>query len=304
MRFGGHETFAIREGWLHKGLMLLANHPEQVDDNYVADWLGVGRNMAKSIKHWLVATGLATWPLLPDSRKRGPMELTRLGQLVLKRDPYFLERGTWFALHVNLVNNDEYAATWNWFFNHFLNVRFERATCNETLRRYLAVHEKRQPSPKTLQRDVACLLSSYAKDVPPKVLDPEDASESPFRELGLIMHFRDSGSYSRERLTAADVPAELVPYSLIKTGDKAPDADGVAEVPVRDACLMQGGPGRCFNMELEAFYELCVRAEKELGSQQFQLVSFAGERVIRFNATHAEEWLQNYYGRLERRVAA
>jgi hypothetical protein len=51
MRFGGHETFAIREGWLHKGLMLLANHPARVDDNHVADWLGVGRNMGKSIKH-------------------------------------------------------------------------------------------------------------------------------------------------------------------------------------------------------------------------------------------------------------
>ena len=203
MRFGGHETFAIREGWLHKGLMLLAEHPERVDDRYVADWLGVGRNMAKSIKHWLVATGLAERPLLPNSRKRGPMELTRLGHVVLKRDRYFLEPGTWFALHVNLVNNDESAATWNWFFNYFLNVRFERATCNEALRRYLGAREKRQPSPKTLQRDVACLLASYAKDVPPTMSDPEDASESPFRGLGLLVHFRDSGLFGRESLGSA-----------------------------------------------------------------------------------------------------
>ena len=159
-------------------------------------------------------------------------------------------------------------------------------------------------SPKTLQRDLACLLSSYATDVPPTVSDPEDASDSPFRDLGLIVHFRDSGSFGRERLSASDVPAELVPFALLMAGNRTPGTDEVIEVTVRDACLMPSGPGRCFNMELEAFYELCLRAEKELGPKQFQLVSLAGEREIRFSATAPEVWLQNYYNRLERRVAA
>ena len=303
MRFGGHETFAIREGWLHKGLMLVAKQPELVDHELVADSLGVGRNMAKSIKHWLVATGLTERPLLPNSRKRDRMRLTRFGEVVLEHDPYFLEQGTWFALHVNLVNNEEHAAAWSWFFNHFLNVRFERATCNEALRRYLVAYDKRVPTPKTLQRDIACLLASYSKDVPPTVSDPEDATESPFRDLGLIVHFRDSGSFGRERLTAACVPAELVPFALLKARDQAPNANGVAEVSVRDACLMPSGPGRCFNMELEAFHELCVRAEMELGGGNFQLASHAGDRFIRFEATSADEWLKNYYIRLKRSVA-
>ena len=304
MRFGGHETFAIREGWLHKGLMLLANHPERIDDNYVADWLGVGRNMGKSIKHWLIATGLAERPLLPNSRKRGPMVLTQLGHLVLDRDPYFLEHGTWLALHVNLVNDKEHSATWHWFFNHFLHVRFERATCNEALRRYIAAREKRQPSPKTLQRDVACLLSSYAKNVPPTVADPEDATESPFRELGLLVHFRDSGSFGRVALTPKEVPTELVPYAMISADEVLRNSNGEAEISVRDACLMPSGPGRCFNMELESFHELCVNAEMELGADHFQMLSLAGERVIRLSERTAEDWLLAYYDRLERRAAA
>ena len=65
MRFGGHETFAIREGWLHKGLRLLRDHPERLVAEEAADWLGVGRNMAKAIRHWLVATGLAAPALVP-----------------------------------------------------------------------------------------------------------------------------------------------------------------------------------------------------------------------------------------------
>ena len=28
MRFGGHETFFVREGWLSKGLSLVINNPE------------------------------------------------------------------------------------------------------------------------------------------------------------------------------------------------------------------------------------------------------------------------------------
>ena len=304
MRFGGHETFAIREGWLHKGLTLLADYPERIDDNYVADLLGVGRNMGKSIKHWLIATGLAERPLLPNSRKRGAMEVTQLGSLILERDPYFLEQGTWLALHVNLVNNEAQAATWHWFFNHFLHVRFERATCNAALRRYIATREKRQPSPKTLQRDVACLLSSYAKDVPPTQSDPEDATESPFRELGLLVHFRDSGSFGRVALTPLDVPPELVPYALTMAEKELRDPDSAVEISVRDACMMRSGPGRCFNMELESFHELCVKAATDLGSDQFQMLSLAGERVIRFNPRTAESWLLAYYDRLEQRKAA
>ena len=56
MKFSGHETFAIREGWLHKGLKLLIEEPELLYDEYVADWLGVGKNMSRSIRHWLVVT--------------------------------------------------------------------------------------------------------------------------------------------------------------------------------------------------------------------------------------------------------
>ena len=67
MRFSGHETFPVRDGWLHKGLKLLIDAPDVLHDKYAADHLGVGNNMAKSIRHWLLATGLAK----PDTDKRG-----------------------------------------------------------------------------------------------------------------------------------------------------------------------------------------------------------------------------------------
>ena len=81
MRFGGHQTFFVREGWLAKGLGLLRDDATAFDDPYVADQLGVGRNMAKSIEHWLLATGIAerserrgrgrAWPTTTDGYRSG-----------------------------------------------------------------------------------------------------------------------------------------------------------------------------------------------------------------------------------------
>jgi hypothetical protein len=69
MRFGGHQTFSIREGWLFKGMRLLEGEPELFGSEYLQDYLGVGKNMAKAIR-----TGWQrpTWP--SPCPARGPDE--------------------------------------------------------------------------------------------------------------------------------------------------------------------------------------------------------------------------------------
>lgn len=76
MRFSGHETFSIREGWLHKGLSMLRDEPDKLFDEHAADYLGVGTNMAKSIRHWLQATGMAD----RDPNNRGKLIITSFGE--------------------------------------------------------------------------------------------------------------------------------------------------------------------------------------------------------------------------------
>ena len=119
MRFGGHETFPIREGWMHKGLKLLVEDPELLVDDNAPDHLGVGQNMAKSIRHWLVATCLAQATEKARGAKKSDLEPTALGRLVWRRDRYFVDHATWWAIHINLVNNPDHAASWTWFFNSF-----------------------------------------------------------------------------------------------------------------------------------------------------------------------------------------
>jgi hypothetical protein len=305
MRFGGHETFPVREGWLYKGLRLLGEEPEKLAGEMAADELGVGNNMAKSIRHWLLATGLATQTVekalgaLPRE-----LEATQLGKLIGEHDPFFLEVGTWWALHLNLISAPTHVLTWVWFFNHFSLDRFERPVCFEALKRHLQMKEKRLPSQKTLERDLACLLASYARTVPPRRSDPEDVEESPFVELGILTHFRSSGWYEVNR-GHKDVPPELLGYALNRVFEEEPDTSAVLQVPLMEALRLPSGPGRGFVLTADALFELVGCAERQQ-STQIRVSGLAGERTILCPRKPSVEWLKEYYRRIagERQDAA
>ena len=53
-----HESFSIREGWLSKGLLSLKDNKNVFTGQEATDLLGIGTNMVKSLKYWMLATGL------------------------------------------------------------------------------------------------------------------------------------------------------------------------------------------------------------------------------------------------------
>ena len=300
MRFGGHETFAIREGWLHKGLSLLIEQPDRLVDVYAADWLGVGRNMAKAIRHWLLATGLATPVIAPKTSRQVHLKATELGLLIHDYDPYFSEIGTWWTMHINLLHAPAYAAAWVWFFNSFNLNRFERAVCIEGLHRHLQLTERRLPTLKTLHRDVACLLQTYARPIPPAHEDPEEARECPLVELGLLSYFRTTGHYQLHQ-GPKDIPPHVFGYAFATAfADSGADADAL-EVPLHDAIRHPGGPGKVFALTSEALFDVALRAESEAPRGDIEIAGLASERVIRARQKPPLEWLRDYYVSIERR---
>ena len=64
MKFGGHQSFHLRDQWLYKGIYWWTNQSSQLSlrDKKVMDKamkeMGVGKNMVDSIKYWLIATKL------------------------------------------------------------------------------------------------------------------------------------------------------------------------------------------------------------------------------------------------------
>jgi hypothetical protein len=293
MRFGGHETFPIREGWLHKGLDLLINQPELLVDEYSADWLGVGRNMAKSIRYWLVATGLATSSLDKKTRK-SLLSPSSIGKLVWKHDRYFTETGTWWALHINLINNPSFAFSWNWFFNIFSLNRFDKSLCVEALRGYLSIQNPRLPKPMTLQRDIGCLLDSYSRVLPSRNEDPEMRFDCPFAELGLMSYHRTSGYYQLHR-ERKHYPPHLLGYAIAQCPQIANGRNGIVDITIAEATTMSSGPGRIFVLDAENLFESILTIENELKDIDIQISGLAGERMLCVKRRSAEEWLAEYY---------
>lgn len=288
MRFGGHETFAVREGWLSKGLSLVKKDPDAFNDPFVSDRLGVGRNMAKSIFHWLTVTGLAR----KEGRSRS-LRMTEVGNVVFSHDPYFLSVGTWWALHVNLLLHEEDAVVWKVFFNSFPRERFDRAGCVEELRRHIALESKRLPSVKTLARDVSCMLASYATPLPPETGDPEEGNESPFRSLGLVTYLKESGIYRVNR-GRRDIPPALLGYAISKAFLED-HGEEFSDIGFSKAFASPGGPGRVLCLNIEGLSDIIDRAEEHLGSKLVHSRQLGGERFIRIKHLSASNWLKKYY---------
>lgn len=285
MRFSGHETFTVRDGWLHKGLRLLIEEPDKFFDPLVADYLGVGSNMAKSIRHWMLATELAEI----DKLHRGRIEATHFGELLFKYDPYFIETGTWWLLHINLISAEPpYATTWHWFFNSFNLERFNKAIVVESLRHFIQLKNVKIPSIRTLERDVSCMLSCYSRHVPAGTSDPEEARVSPFRELGLMSFLRTSGYYQLHQ-GYKQVDPNLIGYSISRAFKDA----GKGDISVQRLVKEPGGPGRAFGLNSEALFETLVDISSTC--DDIRIHGHAGQRAVSVPSRKSEDWASGFY---------
>lgn len=293
MKFSGHETFPVREGWLHKGMKLVNETPDEFLDEEVSDVLGVGRNMAKSIRHWLVAVGLAEGSGSEARGRASLLQPTELGRLVWEHDPYFLDQGTWWILHANLVNNIDITTTWSWFFNNFSHDRFDRAVCLESLRRFIESAQKRVPSTSTLARDLGCMLLSYSRTIPAGNDDPEDGADCPFRELGLLSYYRTSG-YFHVHHASKRIPASVFGYVMSLAFADLVQGGKKVDIKLLDAARRPGGPGRTFCLNGETLFETVSQIEAE-SEQLIQIAGMAGDRTIRMQSMPPDEWAILFY---------
>jgi len=294
MRFGGHETFSIRYGWLYKGLSLAIKNPEMFSRPDLFELLGVGKNMAKAIRHWLLASGLVELAVGTDGKKI--LQPTALGKVIWKRDKYFVLPGTWWVVHMNLMHSLEHSYTWHWFFNYFGKARFERATCIEGLRRYLAQSGQRMASSRTLDRDVACFLKSYAVQIPSEPADPEESLDCPLRELGLLVHSTQTGFFHLDQSLKA-VPYELFSFAVdfAMENSQTSGTGKKVDLSLTEIATNSFMPGRVFCLSSEATYELLAQYES---SGLLKLINQAGERLVSMPRMDRLKSLEAYYDRM------
>lgn len=293
MKLGGHETFYPRPGWLTKGLLHLHDGGAGVfSAPETADRLGVGRNMAKSIGWWLDATGLAT-----RASRNGPLELTPLGTAVVEHDPYMVRLGTWWLVHASAMTCGMETSL-PWFFAPRRPERSDRTVLTEMLLRELSPARGKAPAIKTIQREVAAVMQTWAVPVPRPRIDPEDNLGSPFHRLDLWRHLRGADRFERSEPTPTPPEALGLVLSALHMSHSCND---LREGVLQDISIGSASVTRAAAMlgrSREALLDLAVSGERDLGAPVLSVRTLAGERSIFLPSATAATWARRFYDRV------
>lgn len=205
-RLKGHESFYLREGWLTKGLRAVKEDPQVFYRNSGADALGVGTNMAKSIRYWMKTAGL-----MQESSKNGA-ELTEIGKLIYEKDVYIEDIFTLWIIHINIVRNYISATSWSVFFNDFDLSTFKRDEMNDLMKRLLidSTGDIKLPD-RSIKDDCTAIISMYANSKDDNT-DPEDKKVSPFTALGLLK--QNGLNFNKEHPQQSAVDPLIVLYII------------------------------------------------------------------------------------------
>lgn len=299
MKFKAHQTFAIRKGWLGKGLrgveevspMLLmpSSSKEAMDE------LGLGSNQVVALRYWLETAGL-----IERVRRNREHDLTEIGRLILENDPYTEEVGTLWALHCNIASAQEDAASWYFFFNEFKMNVFGKDDFTHAIERYIFAHnDKSKVALTSLDSDFSCILNTYIPHdrTSNKQVSPESVIDCPLGELGLVdVDNRSARTYRKKPANLSVLPSLLVLYAMCPTR-KQMETDGYAvEREIKLETLLDGPcmPGRVYNLDSVALLTKLYELESD---GLLRINRTAGLDVIRLAVPEMtkEDCLASYY---------
>lgn len=292
--FAGHATFALRAGWLKKGLDALETNAAIFNAPESLAVLGVGKNMVGAIRHWLLATRLAR------EAGQGRVEATSLGHHLFADDgwdAYWEDDATSWLLHWQLAGPQSSSFTWAYTFNLFREWEWSRAALIDAV--LGATHSlSRPPSRETVERDVACLLLCYA---------PEGGSlgtdlDCPLRALSLV---RPAGkTLFRFQIEAKPtLPPAVFFYALTSFWSwKWAEARTLS---VWEICYGEGSPGQVFKLPEDAIYDLLDGLESATdGTLRFEDTAQTRQIVMGDGIITPLDFLADFYAARAGKVAA
>ena len=177
--FSGHETFALRYGWLEKSFQATVSSKENpfISEDSIAQF-GVGRNMVSAIKHWAIATGFlinAENELKVSDYARSLMDISK--------DPFLENTNSIWKIHYELVKNPK-NTTLHYLFCYLNENVFDRTLLASRILDFLETQELKLPAEKTLSSDINVSISTYSTNS--KTGPRDDDVNSPLSELNLI----------------------------------------------------------------------------------------------------------------------
>lgn len=252
MRFSGHETFACRYPWLPKGLRAIAENPRIfTDEDTAMVELGVGKNMVRSMRFWVEATGMAI------SVEEGGLMPTEMGKQIFLdggHDPFLEDITTLWLLHWNLCSNSVPLLAWDLLFNRFQEPEFTAASALAELKREVERHE-RAASDVTLGQHLQVFLHSYLPTGGRRNEVSEDTLDCPLTELELLLRVGEratEGARERESVYAfrrdskSTLSAGLFAFAVNDFWQRKSPSEQT--LPMRAVANAYGSPGQIFKI--------------------------------------------------------
>lgn len=285
MKFGGHETFHLRDNWIYKGLKMLENKGDLFGDSEKSiEYLGVGTNMVKSIRHWLVATRLI-------NLENGKAKINNFGNLLLEHDQYFDQLGSAWILHYFLTSNKENATAWYWFFNKFGVSEFSSEDVSHYLNIFCSTHHKKVNS-NTLTKDINTLLRMYVVPEFTGNKTPEDSDICPLSTLSLIVK-QSNGKFKINPPEIDEIPIEIFGYCLINFWIE--HLQRVPEFSFDELLKKDCSPVKVFCLNNDKASDLLDRLV-EFYPKQFSYKRSGGIFAIKIHSPGVKKLLNAYYG--------
>jgi hypothetical protein len=275
-QFSGHETFPLRQLWLHKAVHAVRSRPESspfADDDAIVRF-GVGKNMVTAIRFWATACKVIAEDLSGYS-------VTELGNELLGEsglDPYCERPATAWLMHWFLASTYDKTTTWYFLFNHVSQQLFDRETLVAALWNNFEELAAKSPNLKrislaTLKRDVECCIRSYVPRVGGE--SPEEMSEPLLGELGLIQQ-NAKGSFEFRRGAKRSLPDGIFAYALLEYWQR----QKAGAVMAFDRLAHDyGSPGRVFKLDEDAVAERLMALDG-LTNGDIQWTEQAGIRQV------------------------
>jgi len=297
MSFAKHETFYVREGWLFKGMSAIkaAENDGQLTtiflDTDAPERLGIGQNMVKALRFWMLATGLSEERL--EERQR-TQRFTLFGSQVWHYDRYLEDDATLWLIHYHLVSNETHATAWYWFFNHFAPSIFDENSCVEALSQWVITKYPDQTiASSSLKKDVDCLLQTYLANKAAR--SPEDMLESPFSRLRLLSRLGDDHlkHYRLERLEPGRLHPLILLYVLIDRQVQLRKSE--SQVGLGTVLHEPINAGRIFNLTTATLSDLLAELNKNYPEWRIHFVRTAGLDQLTLPVAEPMDILTRYY---------
>lgn len=289
-RFSGHDTFHCKEQWILKGIQIIDNQGsvEVFKENKAVPLLGVGKNMVRSIHHWLRAFGML-------DKENSISEIANLLFLAEKFDPYLENDSSLWLLQYYLCKTNHssiFQLIFSSYFSDKATLDFSEYQILNFVNRLLADNDQKEVAEKTLNSDFKVFIRTY---VSPEKNEKtvEDDFNAPLLSLNLVS---DTGRkntanqtvYRLNRGVQESISTEIFAHCLLNEfiNEKSVSYDKIRKTVGSYLCLSNEG--------LEILIDkLCER------NNEFVYKDDAGVRQLQFKNSSEEfkiKMLKSHYG--------